>query len=283
MDARSPASGELVIVGTGIKAISHITNEARANMARADVLFYLVADPLTEEFIQALNPSAISLLKHYSEGTLRLQSYQAMIAEVLDAVLLGGSVCCAFYGHPSVFVYPSHELHRRCLASGVPCEVLPGISADAALYADLSIDPAKDGLSSFEATDFLVFDRPFSPHCGLVLWQIGVIGDLGYRRDRDMAAGLAVLQEKLLEAYPPEHLVTVYEAATLPLMPFSAVATPLSALRLAPVSAISTLYVPPARRATVNQEMMRKLNLSVEALKVGSTAFERARTTLEQA
>lgn len=267
--------GNLTIVGTGIRAISHITNEARVHLERADFLFYLVTDPLTESWILDHNGNARSLMSHYHEGTPRLESYRAMVEEVLACARKGVDVCCAFYGHPSVFVYPSHELVRRCANEDLACEVCPGISADGCLYADLGVDPAKDGLISYEATDFLIFDRPFSVSCGLVLWQIGVIGDLGYHRHRDVRRGLHALTEKLLGGYAPDQPCVVYQAATLPLMPCSIERVRLDALPKATVTAISTLYVPPAAKPALNAAVAASLGLSIQQIESASTAFQR--------
>lgn len=271
----SKKKGTLTIVGTGIRAISHLTNEARVHMERADILFYLVADPLTRNWIESLGNATISLMHHYVEGMPRLDSYTNMIKEIMKHVQDGGDVCCAFYGHPSVFVYPSHELVRLCRDDGIVCEVCPSISADACLYADLSIDPAKNGLASYEATDFLVFDRPASPACGLVLWQIGVIGDLGYHKHRDVRHGLSVLTNKLVSIYPNDHHCFVYEAATLPIMSARIQEVMLGQLASANVTAISTLYLPPSCRPELNAAMLKALGLSIGDLKANSTLFQR--------
>src|SRR5205809_2021168 len=43
----------------------------------------------------------------------------------------GGSLTClACYGHPGVFVYPSHEAIRRARAEGYVARILAGISSE---------------------------------------------------------------------------------------------------------------------------------------------------------
>src|SRR6202035_1897911 len=104
------AKGSLVIVGTGIKVVGQLTLEAIAWMKRADKLLYVVADPVAEEVIRSLNPGgAESLYGFYAEGKPRLDTYQEMVDRIMSCVRGGLRTCAAFYGHPGVFVYPSHE------------------------------------------------------------------------------------------------------------------------------------------------------------------------------
>ena len=77
------------------------------------------------------------------EGRSRLDTYQDMVDRILACVREGSDVCVAFYGHPGVFVYPSHEAIKRARIEGYKATMLPGISAEDCLFADLGIDPGK--------------------------------------------------------------------------------------------------------------------------------------------
>ena len=108
-----------------------------------------------------------------------MRTYQEIVEYILSYVRKGNKVCVAFYGHPGVFVFPSHEAIKRARNEGYRAEMLPGISAEDCLYSDIGIDPGADGCQCFESTDFLSYRRKFDPSVGLVLWQIAVIGELG--------------------------------------------------------------------------------------------------------
>ena len=99
--------------------------------------------------------------------------------------------------------------------------MLPGISAEDCLFADIGLDPGKHGCQSFEATDFLVRKRKFDPKSPLVLWQIGTIGDLYYHKNShnsDIALrGLQVLTRVLEKHYDKDHEVIIYQASYFPL------------------------------------------------------------------
>jgi hypothetical protein len=125
--------------------------------------------------------------------------------------------------------------------------MLPAVSALDCLVADLGIDPAATGLVSYEATDFLLRRRPADPTALLVLWQIGVVGELGVTME-PRRENLALLAERLLETYPRDHEAIVYEASPYPLVADPIVLRlPLAALPEARVPLLSTLVVPPAR------------------------------------
>ena len=154
-------------------------------MERAERLYYSVSDPVTELWIRKLNASAISLNGLYGREKDRRETYAEMTGTLVDAAREGLAVCAAFYGHPGVFVQPSHAAIRQLRAEGLSALMLPGVSTDGCLFADLGINPGDSGVQSFEATDFLLYRRRFDPTSGLILWQIG-----GARRIRAAAGTL---------------------------------------------------------------------------------------------
>jgi uncharacterized protein YabN with tetrapyrrole methylase and pyrophosphatase domain len=259
----SEPKGSLVVVGTGIKAVRHMTFEAQEEIRNADVVLYLVADPVVAQWIHELNKNAEALHRFYSEDKPRIETYNGITEYVLETMRKGHRVCFALYGHPGVFVYPSHRAIEAARRDGFEAEMQPGVSAEDCLFADLGIDPGSQGCQSFEATDFLVFRRVFDPQTPLILWQIAVIGDFGYNPGRPYnEAGLAVLVDTLSETYGSDHEVVVYEAAQY------AVSNPvmdrvaLKDIRSARLSGISTLYVPRKGKGKVDKEMLARLVIS---------------------
>lgn len=183
-----------------------------------------------------------------------------MVERILAPLAGGARVCAAFYGHPGIFVGPSHEAIRRARAEGHEARMLPGVSAEDCLFADLGVDPSSDGCQSFEATDFLVRRRRPDTASALVLWQIGVIGVRDARAGHLWSpGGLRILAETLAGSYPAEHEVVVYEAAAIPTFAPRIERTPLARLPEARVTADSTLFVPPAGRREVDAEMRTRL------------------------
>jgi uncharacterized protein YabN with tetrapyrrole methylase and pyrophosphatase domain len=254
------SSGSLTVVGTGIQLGTHLTREARLLLESADVVLSLVAEPGMQAVLEELNPETHSLHHLYEIGESRGEAYEAMAEEILWHVREGKKVVAAFYGHPGVFVAPSHEAIRRARAEGYKATMLPGISAEDCLFADLGVDPSRFGCQSYEATDFLVHRRGIDPTAALVLWQIGTVGSTTAAATTQ-PTGLPVLVEALLEHYPPEHEVTVYEASPYPGFDPLVRTVRLGEISAEHVTALSTLYVPPREAAPLDLAMIDRLGL----------------------
>ena len=106
------SSGSLTVVGTGIQLGSHLTREARLLLETADVVLSVVAEPGMQAVLEQLNPETRSLHDLYELGESRAEAYEAMAEEIVRHVREGKNVVAAFYGHPGVFVAPSHEAIR---------------------------------------------------------------------------------------------------------------------------------------------------------------------------
>lgn len=227
-------SGSLLVVGTGIGA-ARMTHEARSAIRAADDVLYLVPDPVSEDAIRALKPTARSLADCYGNGRPRSEAYALMTTRILAPVRAGRRVCAAFYGHPGVFVLPSHDAIARARAEGFEALMCPGVSAEDCLFADLGVDPADDGCQSYEASRFVARRPAIERSAALLLWQVG-------------AVDLSPLVARLLELYPPEHEVVVYEAASYPGVEPLIRRLALSTLAAPDVTALATLFVPPLAR-----------------------------------
>lgn len=256
--------GSLVVVGTGIKVASQTSAEAIASIEGAEKVYYLAADALTQRWVTLLNPTAEPLHGRYAVGKNRARTYEEIVTCVLGSVREGKRVCLAVYGHPGVFAYPTHEAVRRARSEGFEAVMFPAVSAEDCLFADLGVDPGASGCQSFEATDFLIHTRVFDPRSTLILWQIGAVG-VATVRDGSAAwsrDGLIVLADVLTRHYPPDHLVTIYDAAVYAMCDPRIVRVPLAQLAHGAVSAISTLYVPPLGPASPDVAMLRRLGLA---------------------
>jgi uncharacterized protein YabN with tetrapyrrole methylase and pyrophosphatase domain len=257
--------GSLVIVGTGIRSVGQLTVESIAWIQSADKVFYVVSDPIGESLIQKLNRNAESLQKYYVQGKPRLQTYKDFVDRIMESVRAGQRTCAAFYGHPGVFVLPSHAAIQQARSEGYEARMLPGISAEDCLFADLGIDPATTGCQAFEATDFVMHRRTLDPSCSVILWQIGVVGEWTFQQTGYANSGLSMLLEKLFVYYRPDHSAVVYEGAVLPGCESVIRPVPLGQLASTPLSAASTLYIPPAQPTVPDVNMYRRLGLPVNS------------------
>jgi len=251
--------GSLVVVGTGIRT-TQVTPEALAAIRSADVVHFLVADRIAATSIMNESSEARSLADLYAPDRQRSATYGAMVDRIMGDVRSGKTVCAAFYGHPGVYAEPGHDAVRSARSEGFRARMLPGVSAEDALFADLGIDPGAEGWQSYTATDFLLRPRRFDPTVPLVLWQVGGIG-LNTGVADAVTDHLPMLIDRLRSSYPDEHEVVVYEAAVLPGFDPVVQRLPLVGLGDARITAASTLLVPGHGRSAVDPSVAAVLGI----------------------
>lgn len=124
------SKGSLVIVGAGIKAVRHVTLEARESILNCDKVLYLIGDPIVEIWIEKLRQDAESLLNFYQEGKKRDHIYSEIVEYTLSYVRQGYNTCLVQYGHPSLFAkLITQSAIEKARQEGYKAEILPGISA----------------------------------------------------------------------------------------------------------------------------------------------------------
>ncbi|HEY0553000.1 MAG TPA: SAM-dependent methyltransferase [Thermoanaerobaculia bacterium] len=252
-------NGSLVIVGSGIKSLAHMTLEARSWLDRADVIFYLLSDPASEVWIQSNYPDSVDLSPLYSQHFQRSAVYAAMVDQMMGPVREGKTVCGIYYGHPGVFVTPTHEAIKVARAEGYSARMLPGVSASDCLYADVGFNPSEAGIQFYEATDLLVYNRVLHPENNVVLWQIGLVGN---PTSLDDVSKLPILIEYLYQFYDPDCEVVHYQGSVFSVCDPLIERLPLRELgKGARVTTMSTLYIPPQKKLQPDMDMIQRLGL----------------------
>jgi uncharacterized protein YabN with tetrapyrrole methylase and pyrophosphatase domain len=262
INASSYKKGSLTVVGTGIKMFSQMTIEAKVQIENAERLLFITSSSLLNDCILLLNPKGESLAEFYTKYPTRKDCYRAITNYIVEEVKKGLHVCTALYGHPTVFALPALAAVELLKKEDYATSILPGISAEDCLFADLCIDPGTHGCQSFETTDFLVRKRNFDIHCHLILWQVGIIACPGSSLNFNPNKGASVLQNTLSKFYPNEHDVFLYESAFLPQGQTRIEKIPLRTLGKASFTGNTTLYVPPLSKAKEDAEMLLLLGLS---------------------
>lgn len=262
MNAQTP-KGVLAVVGTGIQAGRQLTKEALARLQSADVIMYCVSEPLTRDWLLDMRPDAEDLSRFYADGKDRRITYEEMVEAMLAPVRRGKTVVVAFYGHPGVFVSPSHQAVERARMEGHRAVMQPGISAEACLYADLGIDPAEHGCLSFEASEWLVFGHKLDPSCAVILWQVDCVGDASYQSAGYVGEHAPLLVESLLRYYDADHVGYLYHAPMLPIGRPKIWPVKIGALHetLRRYKTAGTLFIPPAVEPSIDLEMARRLGI----------------------
>ena len=252
-------AGSLVVVGTGIRSVGQLTMEAVSHLSAADCVLHLVCDPVTEAVIRKLNPRSETLTDLYETDKLRGQTYAEMTERIIERVRAGQRVCAAFYGHPGVFCTTAHSAIRRAREEGYPAWLLPAVSAEDCLFADLGIEPGL-GCQTYSATGFLDRAPRWDRSTALILFRLNLVGDHTNAGPRPGA--LASLRDRLVSAYPSDHPVCGYRAAMYPGCPPIVQETTLDRLADINVHLTPTLYVPALTEPEADPEVAYALSMS---------------------
>lgn len=254
----------LTIIGSGIKFMSHMTVEAKACIEKASKLLYLVNEPAIQKWLHHCNAHAESLEAAYTKYSLRTDTYQAITQSILSALKNNQHVCIVLEGHPVVFAKPALDAALIAKRAGIETNILPGISAEDYLFAELMIDPGTCGCQSYDATDFLIYHRAFDGCSHLILWQIGVIGMLSNDQHYDYKKAIEILINYLAIHYFPDHEIILFEGSQYPHIPSNIKKILLKELINASISRITTLYIPPIQKSVADLTMLKKLGISID-------------------
>lgn len=239
-----------MIGGTGIKSLSHITKEFVSALRSADNTLYLVNEPLLEEWIQRESNSSENLRDIYYSFSSRYESYRNITEKILSELKIHREVFVVFYGHPTLLAKSTVDAANKAKRD-FSCEVvvLPGISSQDCLFADLLINPGDYGCCSVEATNFLSNGVSILPSMHVIIWQPGLLGQLGHEKNMHANARdekYFQFKSKLLDYYPESHEVVLYEASLFP-----NIAPRIERVKLStidggcPLNDMTTLYIPP--------------------------------------
>ena len=146
--------------------------------------------------------------------------------------------------------------------------MLPGISAEDSLLADLAIDPAHNGLQSLEATDLVARDRQLLTDSNVIIWQVGCVGDPRFNSKGYTNQFLEVLIKKLQDVYGKDYEIIHYVGAHYSVydpvkerIKLSEFVKPEVAKK---VTSVSTFFVPPKEIRPLKEDVCRLLNLKTD-------------------
>lgn len=251
-------AGSIVCVGTGMTVGAHMAPIARSHIENADIVFF-AGHPLMEMWVKEMNANLHSLQVFYAEGKDRRITYKEMVNAMMTEVRAGKKVVGAFYGHPGVFAIPPHKVIETAKNEGYAAHMVPGISAEDCLYADLGVDPGAVGSQHFEASQFMLYKRNIDPSAYLILWQVGIAGDKSAAKLSTGKAYRQILVELLNEYYPNEHKVALYECPTVAMNKPRIEWIRLGDFVDAELSLITTMLITPSKKLLKNQKILNKL------------------------
>ncbi|KAK6510652.1 hypothetical protein TWF506_009754 [Arthrobotrys conoides] len=241
-------NGSLILVGTGVRSICQLTLEAIQEIERADIIYYAVRDATAEGFIKQKNREAVDLYKYFindeeiPEADLYIQIAEVMLADIRKGLRVVG----AFFGHPGLFMSPNRRALAIAQAEGYMAKMLPGVSVDDCLLADLGIDPSFVGCLTCEARDFMIHDHLGLTSRHVIMYEVGYLGFYG---DDSKTDYFEYFVNRLEQTYGNSHSLINYTAAISPLMEPIMEHLTIGDLRKPAIrkqiTSASTLYFPP--------------------------------------
>ncbi|HAT1659241.1 TPA: methylase [Legionella pneumophila] len=253
---------KLIVVGSGIKSISHLTEETKRVIQSADKVLYLINEDNLKQWIQREAKNSESLDTIYFSCEKRAEAYQALTTHIIEEYKQASILCVVFYGHPTVFADSALNAVRQIKQNNGEAIILPAISSQDCLFSDLEIDPGDQGCFSIEATELVLFERCLDIHAHLILWQVANFG----RTDGKKTNNLSILKDYLIGYYPADYSICLYEAPSLPTCPPRIEWIQLCNLELSAISSITTVYIPPIEKKAISNKYLKLLNLKIDDL-----------------
>ncbi|HAU4024218.1 TPA: methylase [Legionella pneumophila] len=253
---------KLIVVGSGIKSISHLTEETKRVIQNADKVLYLLNEDNLKQWIQREAKNSESLDSIYFSSEKRIEAYQALTNHIIEEYKKVSILCVVFYGHPTVFADSALNAVRQIKKYGGDAIILPAVSTQDCLFSDLEIDPGDQGCFSIEATELVLFERFIDVHAHLILWQVANFG----RTDGKKTNYLAILKDYLSGYYQANYSICLYEAPSLPTCSPRIEWIQLCTLELSVISSITTVYIPPIAKKTISNKYLKLLDLTIDDL-----------------
>ncbi|AGH53213.1 TPA: methylase [Legionella pneumophila subsp. pneumophila] len=253
---------KLIVVGSGIKSISHLTEETKRVIQSADKVLYLINEDNLKQWIQRETKNSESLDSIYFSSEKRIEAYQALTTHIIEEYKKVSILCVVFYGHPTVFADSALNAVRQIKQDNGEAIILPAVSSQDCLFSDLEIDPGDQGCFSIEATELVLFERCIDIHAHLILCQVANFG----RTDGKKTSSLSILKDYLSGYYPADYSICLYEAPSLPTYPPRIEWIQLRNLELSAISSITTVYIPPIEKKAISKKYLKLLDLKIDDL-----------------
>lgn len=255
---------DIYIIGLGINPEKQLSKEAKEVITDSEKVFCVTTKEELNELEESHGNKFYDLTKEsYKKDELRLEAYFHMASKIIEESLVNGKATLALYGHPTVFAFPPYLIHRVAKLLNKKVKIISGVSAMDCLLADLVIDPATNGMLTYEATDLLMTRRMILPDVPLMIWQVGTVETSLYNTLQNTPSRFKKIKEYLLEFYPASQPVFAYFANSIKDQNSLVYTIKLGEIEdyASILGSGITIYIPPAyKRTNIDEEILQNLN-----------------------
>lgn len=256
---------DLLLVGTGIDPLLHLTPEAREALSVARCVYHLTA---AGPYLATLNDNVIDWREWYL-GSAGTEIYQAMAERLIEDARAQPVVALAIYGHPLILVDTSQMVIDRGMQEGLRVEVVAGVSSLDVLLQHLLLDVGLAGLQVYEANQMVLYKKYPRPDVACFVMQVGAFGTKQLTKARPNHPERFVgLRDFLLERYSTTHPAVLITCPFMPGLPLIR-----HDVRVGELGDLSdlihtgmTLYLPPAPPSVVDEAFLHALEKSTNSV-----------------
>ncbi|HDO7865837.1 TPA: SAM-dependent methyltransferase [Legionella pneumophila] len=255
---------KLIVCGSGIKSLSHFTEETKYIIKNSDKVLYLVNEQNLKAWIQRESKEAESLEDLYFSSDKRVDAYSKITNYIVSEYNKGKILCVLFYGHPTVFAESALNAVKKIKALNGNATILPGISTLDCLFSDLEIDPGNKGCFTIDATELLLYERDIDINAHVILWQVANLG----MHNINQTSKIQVLSEYLIKFYHHDQIAYLYEAAQVPMQIPRIEKIKLKDLIDSKINSTTTLYITPINQKKLSEKYLNLLEINLQDYKL---------------
>jgi Tetrapyrrole (Corrin/Porphyrin) Methylases len=245
------------VVGLGVRGIEQLTLAGLRQLREAEAVLHLV-DPSVDVRELTDRPTG-SLHAVHREGLLAGDDFGRLLARILECAGRHRDIAVLLPGDPRVGVTVVQRLQRLADDGEFALHVEPGISRLTAIVNDLGIDPLERGTLVVDANRLLLFEQIPDPAFNTFIHHVCPTGATAH--PFEPADQVALLQQRLLRVYEPDHPVRLIEPDAADGGRTVASAGRVGALTdlLGQLTFASTLFVPAAAPRRVDRAVLALL------------------------
>lgn len=202
---------KIALIGSGVRGIRDLTLRSLQQLQESDETLCLGISPRDKLVLRRLGVRGVRSLDHlYKQGSNDIETYAALLDEVLKAGTRRGSVALLLPGHPAFGVTIASWLRELAAAGSIQLAVFDGISSFDTMLTDLGVDPLTNGTVVIDANRLIVCKTMLNPRLDHFVYHICSVSESTLQfRSPGSTSHLDTLARTLAPMYPKGHTALI--------------------------------------------------------------------------